>query len=147
VEVYTIGFGGHRASEFFGALRSSNVAQLIDVRLNNQSQLAGFTKRDDLRFFLAEILAATYRHEQDLAPTPELLASYRAKAISWAEYEDLFLELMAVRKIEESFGPPDLAVPTALLCSEPTAERCHRRLVAEYLSRTSVPGLVAVHLQ
>jgi uncharacterized protein (DUF488 family) len=146
VEIYTIGFGGHSASEFFGALRSAAIRQLIDVRLNNVSQLAGFTKRDDLRFFLSEILGATYRHEPDLAPTQELLGAYRSKKISWAEYERSFLELMAERRIEDKFGLADVTSPTVLLCSEPTAERCHRRLVAEYLARTTLPGLVPVHM-
>jgi hypothetical protein len=118
----------------------------LDVRLNNVSQLAGFTKRDDLRFFLAEILAASYRHELDLAPTATLLDGYRAGVIRWSDYEVAFLELLKSRRVEDRFGPKDFEARTVLLCSEPTASKCHRRLVLEYLRRTSVADLVPVHL-
>lgn len=146
MEVYSIGFGKHSAAEFFSALRGAGVQQLLDVRLNNVSQLAGFTKRDDLRFFLREIVNASYRHELDLAPTPLLLGDYRAGRMAWPAYEQAFLDLMNSRKVEERFGPNDFETPTVLLCSEPTASKCHRRLVLEYLRATSIPQLLAVHL-
>lgn len=146
MEVYSIGFGKHSAADFFGSLRAAGVERLIDVRLNNVSQLAGFTKRDDLRFFLSEIAHAGYRHELDLAPTGDILAAYRAGDMTWQTYERAFLALMASRRVEERFGASTFDVPTALLCSEPTASKCHRRLVLEYLQSTSVPDLVPVHL-
>ena len=146
MEVYSIGFGKHSAADFFGSLRAAGVERLIDVRLNNVSQLAGFTKRDDLKFFLSEISNAEYRHELELAPTSEILTAYRAGDMTWQAYEEAFLQLMASRRVEDRFGPNTFDVPTALLCSEPTAAKCHRRLVLEYLRATSVPELTPVHL-
>ena len=146
MEVYSIGFGKHSAADFFRALKVAGIQRLLDVRLNNISQLAGFTKRDDLRFFLMEICGAEYRHELDLAPTNEILSAYRRREMSWVDYERAFLDLMVTRRIDERFGPGTFDVPTVLLCSEPTAAKCHRRLVLEYLQSTSVPDLVAVHL-
>jgi uncharacterized protein (DUF488 family) len=103
------------------------------VRLNNVSQLAGFAKREDLQFFLRELCGAEYVHETLLAPTQELLDAYKKAKGSWADYERGFLALMAERKIEERLDRNLFAVPAVLLCSEPTAEHCHRRLVTDYL--------------
>lgn len=133
MEVYTIGFTRRKAADFFRALREHGVRYLIDVRLNNSSQLAGFTKREDLPFFLRELCGADYVHEPLLAPTQDLLSSYQKKRISWAQYESAFLTLMAERQVERQLDPSLFAGPSVLLCSEPTAERCHRRLVVEYL--------------
>ncbi len=133
MEIYSIGFTRKTAADFFGTLRSAGIRRLLDVRLNNTSQLAGFTKRDDLAFFLKELCAAEYRHEPLLAPAPELLADYRKRWITWLEYEQRFLALMADRRIEAALEPGLFARRTVLLCSEPTADRCHRRLVIEYL--------------
>jgi len=145
VEVYTIGFTKRSAADFFGALRSAGVQRLLDVRLNNSSQLAGFTKRDDLPFFLREICGADYRHEPLLAPTQALLDAYRKQKGAWQDYERAFLRLIAERQIEKRLAPDLFGVRTVLLCSETTAERCHRRLVAEYL-REHWGGLDVVHL-
>jgi uncharacterized protein (DUF488 family) len=101
--------------------------------LNNLSQLAGFAKRDDLRFFLKAICGAEYLHEPLLAPTQTMLDTYKKGNGTWEEYEQQFLSLMHSRKIEEHIPNSLFAVPVVLLCSEPTAEQCHRRLVAEYL--------------
>jgi len=133
MEIYTIGFAKKKAEEFFGALRRNGIKRLIDIRLNNTSQLAGYTKRDDLRFFLKELCGAEYLHEPLLAPTPEILNSYKKKKIEWQDYEQRFLELMAQRKIEEKIDRSLFDSPTVLLCSETKAEHCHRRLVLEYL--------------
>jgi uncharacterized protein (DUF488 family) len=134
VEIYTIGFTQKSASQFFGTLRQRGIRRLIDVRLSNQSQLAGFTKRDDLEYFLRELCGAEYVHEPRLAPTKEILDAYKAKDMPWAEYERQFLALLAERGVECSLDCRLFDVPAVLLCSEPTAERCHRRLVAEYLA-------------
>jgi uncharacterized protein YeaO (DUF488 family) len=107
---------------------------LLDVRLNNSSQLAGFTKKEDLPYFLREICGAEYLHEPLLAPTQEILDAYKKDKGSWQEYEASFLALLAQRKAEERLGRVLFALPTALLCSEPTADHCHRRLVLEYLN-------------
>ena len=134
MEITTIGFTKHSAESFFSRLKNSGVEQLIDVRVNNVSQLAGFAKRDDLRFFLDRICGASYLHQPLLAPTNELLKSYRDKEMSWVEYEKRFPDLMQVRKIENEMSRDLFAKKTTLLCSEHTAEQCHRRLVVEYLN-------------
>jgi uncharacterized protein (DUF488 family) len=134
VEIYTIGFAQKNAAEFFGALRRAGILQLIDVRLNNTSQLAGFTKRDDLQYFLRELCIAEYRHEPALAPTKEILDAYKGKQISWAEYEARYRSLLAERAVEQAVDRQWFDIPAVLLCSEPDAEHCHRRLAAEYLA-------------
>jgi len=135
MEIYTIGFAKKSAEEFFGALRKAGIKRLIDIRLNNTSQLAGFTKKDDLKFFLKELCDTEYVHELLLAPTPEILNSYKKKKINWQEYEERFLQLMSQRKIEEKIDQNLFNGPTVLLCSEAKADRCHRRLVLEYLQK------------
>ncbi len=131
--VYTIGFTKKSAAEFFGALKRVGVKRLLDVRLSNSSQLAGFTKKEDLAYFLQDILGAEYKHEPLLAPTRELLDQYKKQRGSWHDYEVAFLELMKQRAIEHRLDRSLFEGPTVLLCSEATAERCHRRLVLEYL--------------
>jgi uncharacterized protein (DUF488 family) len=145
VEIYTIGFTKKSAAEFFETLKRAGIRRLIDVRLKNSAQLAGFTKRDDLAYFLREICDADYRHEPLLAPTPEMLERYRKRRASWDEYERQFLRLMEQRRIDEILDPALFAIPTVLLCSEPTAERCHRRLVVEFL-RARWKDVQPVHL-
>jgi len=113
--------------------------------LNNSSQLAGYTKREDLPYFLDALCGAEYQHDLSLAPTEDLLKSYRKKVIDWNEYERRFLELMAERRIEQVVDRGLFETPTALLCSEPTAEHCHRRLVVEYL-RDKWGDIRIVHL-
>jgi uncharacterized protein (DUF488 family) len=107
---------------------------VIDVRLNNTSQLAGFTKRDDLQYFLRELCDAEYCHEPALVPTKEILDDYKKNRISWEEYERRYLDLLAQRAAEKAVDRRLFDVPAVLLCSEPGPERCHRRLAAEYLA-------------
>ena len=133
MEIYTIGFTKRTAAEFFGALKRAGIKRLLDVRLNNVSQLAGFTKRDDLPFFLKEICGAEYVHQPLLAPTQGMLDEYKKKKGSWEDYEKRFLHLMEERKIEDRIDRNQFVTPTALLCSETTADHCHRRLVLDYL--------------
>ena len=133
--IYTIGFTQTTAEHFFGRLREAGVQRLMDVRLNNSSTLAGFSKRDDLAFFLQEILGANYLHVPLLAPTDDLLGRYRKKELAWDAYAEAYLALLDERDITSVIERPAFATPTVLLCSEPTADRCHRRLVAEYVSR------------
>ncbi len=135
MEIYTIGFTKKSAEQFFGALRKAGIKRLIDIRLNNSSQLAGFTKQDDLAFFLKEICGAEYVHNLVLAPTKEILDGYKKGKITWKEYEGRFNSLLTERKVEEKIDRELFGVPTVLLCSEPRPEKCHRRLVAEYLSK------------
>ena len=134
MEIYTIGFTKKTAEQFFGLLKNSGIGRLLDVRLNNVSQLAGFAKREDLAFFLREVCGATYVHEILLAPTREMLDAHKKNKGPWEEYATRFLALMAERQIENHISRSMFDTPTALLCSEATAEHCHRRLVVEYLS-------------
>ncbi len=146
MEIFTIGFTQTTAEDFFGRLKAHRIERLLDVRLNNRSQLAGFAKRDDLAYFLRELIAAKYEHAPLLAPSPEILAAYKKrKDMSWGEYEERFLGLMRERHIERELSPEEFEQRTVLLCSEATPERCHRRLVVEYLA-DHWPALVAVHL-
>jgi uncharacterized protein (DUF488 family) len=145
MEVYSIGFTKKTAEQFFGVLKKTGIRRLVDVRLNNRSQLAGFSKREDLQYFLREICGTEYLHEPLLAPTQEMLSAYRRKQISWSEYEKLFLSLMVDRQIQKKLEHSLFSVPTVLLCSEPKPDRCHRRLVLEYL-RGKWSGLEVYHL-
>ncbi len=134
MKLYTIGFTKKSAEEFFGLLKSAGVKRVIDVRLNNVSQLAGFAKRDDLRFFLKAICRADYVHDPELAPTKELLEYYRTKGSAWPVYEESFLRLISERRIEKRLAK-SAANKACLLCSEQNPDHCHRRLVAEYLAK------------
>ena len=132
MNINTIGFSGKSAEQFFALLRSNGVRRVLDVRLWNRSQLAGFTKQNDLQFFLRSILEADYRHLPILAPAKELLDGYKNKQISCAEYEPIYLDLLVERHVETELDPT-LFENACLLCSESSPHRCHRRLVAEYL--------------
>lgn len=137
MKLYTIGFTKKTAEEFFGLLRANGVRQILDVRLNNASQLAGFTKSGDLEYFLKEICGASYKTLKEFAPTKALLDGYRDKALDWQAYEREYAELMDTRKAAgELDGALKLDLDGAcLLCSEEKPEKCHRRLAAEYLRR------------
>jgi uncharacterized protein (DUF488 family) len=145
LEVYTIGFTQRTASSFFGALREAGIRRLLDIRLNNTSQLAGFAKRDDLAYFLRELCGAEYLHLPVLAPSQELLDGLKKRRGSWAEYERGYLALLAERRPEEALSPELFGGPTVLLCSEPRPDRCHRRLALEYL-RDRWGDIQPVHL-
>jgi uncharacterized protein (DUF488 family) len=133
--LYTIGSGGKTAREFFELLKNVAVRRVIDIRLHNTSQLAGFTKKDDLAYFLSEICSAEYLHETRLSPTDELMEAYKKREIGWAEYSRMFNALLAERNAGSLFDRAYLeSKATAFLCSEPKADHCHRRLVAEFYS-------------
>lgn len=133
MNVWTIGFTKKTAERFFDLISRSGTKRIVDVRLNNTSQLSGFAKRDDLAFFLSTICGMDYVHVPELAPTPEILADYRKGRIDWPTYESRFLALMAERRIEQT-TPRDVIADGCLLCGEDKPHHCHRRLVAEYLS-------------
>jgi len=132
--VFTIGFTKKTAAEFFEKLRAAGVKRVVDVRLNNSSQLAGFSKRDDLKYFLEKILGISYVEEPLLAPTQPLLDAYKKDGGQWDVYERAFLGLMEERQIEKKIDPR-LLEGGCLLCSEDKPHHCHRRLVAEYLQK------------
>ena len=131
ISLFTIGFTKKNAETFFTKLKKAGVKKIIDIRLHNESQLAGFAKKDDLAFFLRELCSCEYRHEPLLAPTKEILDAYKKKAIDWEEYEKQFTKLMVHRKAYNLVRLKELD-KTCFLCSEPTPEKCHRRLVVEY---------------
>jgi uncharacterized protein (DUF488 family) len=133
IHLYTIGFTKKSAEDFFTKLQAAGIKRLIDVRLNNVSQLAGFAKKEDLRYFLKSICNIEYIHITDLAPTQDILDEYKKLKGDWPVYERKFLQLMAERKIENKIIKETLD-RGCLLCSEDKPHHCHRRLVAEYLS-------------
>lgn len=133
MNLWTIGFTKTTAEHFFETLRKSGARKLVDVRLNNVSQLSGFAKRDDLAYFLRTVCGMEYEHIPMLAPTAEILDAYRKKRMDWPEYEQQFVDLMRGRQIE-SLISRDAIADSCLLCSEDKPDRCHRRLVAEYLA-------------
>lgn len=133
IELFTIGFTKKSAEQFFDTLLQSGIKRVIDTRLNNVSQLAGFTKRADLEYFLQKIGNIDYIHRLDLAPTKDILDNYKKNSGDWETYEKQFLELMKERQIEQTISP-EILNGSCLLCSEPTPHYCHRRLVAEYLN-------------
>ncbi len=144
MNVYTIGFTEKPARRFFDLVRSSGARRVVDVRLNNTGQLAGFSKRDDLIFFLKEICDIDYVHLPELAPTASILDAYKKHGGAWSVYEAEFLNLMERRRIEQSIAR-DLMDQCCLLCSEHKPHQCHRRLVVEYLQR-KWGDLKATHL-
>lgn len=145
IKISTIGFTQKTAEEFFNLLRKSETKLLLDVRINNVSQLAGFAKKNDLIFFLKELCNIEYQHMLELAPTDSLLKTYKNREISWETYEYEFLNLMAKRNIEK-LVKADLLENSCLLCSEHKPHFCHRRLVVEYLNKTSDLKLDVKHL-
>ena len=144
MNVFTIGFTRKPARRFFELVRNSGAKRIVDVRLNNRSQLAGFAKKDDLAFFLDEVCDMEYVHAPDLAPTADMLKAYRNGRMDWASYERQFLDLMRERRIEETTAK-GLVTDGCLLCSEDQPHHCHRRLVAEYL-RDRWGGVEIEHL-
>ena len=144
VTIFTIGFTKKNAQSFFEALQQAGVTRVVDIRLNNESQLAGFTKKADLPYFLKVIAGIDYVHRPALAPTKEILDGYKKKRLNWAEYERLFLALLDQRRPEMLLTPAEMD-KACLLCGEPKAEKCHRRLVAEYL-QSKWPGVQVQHL-
>jgi uncharacterized protein (DUF488 family) len=134
MKIFTIGFTRKSAERFFTELTDAGVKRLVDVRLHNLSQLAGFTKKEDLRYFTQAICGIEYIHLPELAPTPDILDAYRKRKGAWEAYEKDFLKLLRSRRIEAKIRPETLA-GGCLLCSEEKPNRCHRRLVAEYLQK------------
>lgn len=145
VNLFTIGFTQKNAEQFFETLIKAGVKCVIDTRLNNVSQLAGFAKQKDLKYFLSKLSRIKYIHLLDLAPTKNILDDYKKKQISWADYEDKFNALITERKIEKKVSP-ELLDGGCLLCSEAKPHHCHRRLVAEYLQQRLDTAIKIHHL-
>ena len=132
MNVFTIGFTEKTARRFFELIRSSGVKRVVDVRLNNTGQLAGFSKQADLAYFLRELCQVEYIHVPELAPTKDILDVYKKHGGAWSVYEAEFLNLMERRRIDQSVAK-DIVDQGCLLCSENKPNHCHRRLVVEYL--------------
>jgi uncharacterized protein (DUF488 family) len=135
MEIYSIGFTQKSAREFFDTLKAHGIKRLLDVRLNNTSQLAAFAKQADLAYFLHEICGAAYEHEPLLAPTQDILDEFKKRKGSWEAYSEAYLSLIRSRKVESVLSKKSFRKKTILLCSEPTPEHCHRRLALEYLQQ------------
>ena len=134
MRIFTVGFTKKSAERFFGMLSKAGTRKVVDVRINNISQLSGFAKKNDLAYFLRQLCDADYVHLPNLAPTKEMLDTYKKRRGSWEDYERRFIDLMAERRIEDKIKPETLE-DACLLCSEDKPHRCHRRLVAEYLNK------------
>lgn len=145
VNISTIGFTKTNAEHFFGRLQAAEVKLVIDVRLNNTSQLAGFAKANDLPFFLREIGGMRYVHKPELAPTEVMLKEYKKEKGDWGAYQERFLGLMQSRRIEEKFRA-EMFERSCLLCSEDKPHKCHRRLVCDYLNGKWGGALTVRHL-
>ena len=131
MKLYTIGFAGKSAEQFFELLISHGVTTLIDARLNNKSQLAGFTKVKDFPYLLKQVAGVEYHYASPLAPTKELLDGYKEGNVQWSEYETIYNTLLNDRSLDTL--SPHTIENGCILCSEPTADQCHRRLAAEFL--------------
>ena len=132
MKLFTIGFTEKSAEKFFGLVKRSGAKRIVDVRVNNVSQLAGFAKKKDLEYFTREICGMGYLHLPELAPTQSMLDAYKKNNGDWSVYEGQFLALMGQRRIEATLDR-EVLNGGCLLCSENKPHHCHRRLVAEYL--------------
>jgi uncharacterized protein (DUF488 family) len=144
IKLFTIGFTEKTAETFFSLLKRAGVKKIIDTRLNNVSQLAGFAKGKDLEFFSKAILNAGYEHNINLAPTKDLLTNYREKKITWAQYEKEYVSILEKRNIIQKIDFEKLD-GSCLLCSEHKPDMCHRRLLAEYLKKAN-QNIEIIHL-
>lgn len=145
IEIFTIGFTKKKAEYFFEKLKQAGVKRIVDVRLNNVSQLAGFAKKDDLIYFLKKIGGMDYVHLPELAPTKDILDTYKKQKGDWPTYERKFIELMERRHIEDKI-PKKVLNEGCLLCSEDRPHHCHRKLVAEYLENKWDEEVMIKHL-
>jgi uncharacterized protein (DUF488 family) len=145
VEIYTVGFAGKTAETFFGTLKRAGVRRVVDIRLRPNGGLSLFARGTDLPFLLRELCGAEYAREPQLAPTKDILSDYRKQRVDWAEYERRYCALLAERDIAGKLDRALFTVPAALLCSEASADRCHRRLAAEYL-QLHWPSVTVTHL-
>ena len=146
ITFYTIGFTKKSAEQFFNLLRDNHVKQLIDVRISNSSQLAGFAKGKDLEFFLKEICHIPYKQVIDFAPTKELLDKWHKQEVSWTEYETIYTSILKERDILRKHGIQQFD-GSCFLCSEETPENCHRRLLVEYMKKLSTEDINIIHLK
>ena len=145
-KIFTIGSTRKTAEDFFELLKSEGVTKIIDVRLNNTSQLLGFAKYPDIEYFTKKILNGEYFHDKKFAPSEKILSRYKKNIINWDDYEREFAELMNYRDIDVYIADKYAGQENyCLLCTEPTPEYCHRRLVAEKIKEV-LEDVEIVHL-
>jgi uncharacterized protein (DUF488 family) len=145
ITLYTIGFTKKSAERFFTLLKDNGVIQLVDVRISNNSQLAGFAKGKDLEFFVKEICHIPYKHIVDFAPSKELLDRWHKQEVTWEEYVKVYTDLLNSREILRKYGVKSFD-GSCFLCSEDTPEQCHRRLLVEYLKNNCTDKVDIIHL-
>ncbi|MBR6930777.1 MAG: DUF488 domain-containing protein [Bacteroidales bacterium] len=145
ITLYTIGFTKKSAERFFTLLKDNGVKQLVDVRISNNSQLAGFAKGKDLEFFVKEICHIPYKHIVDFAPSKELLDRWHKQEVTWEEYVKVYTDLLKSREILRKYGVKSFD-GSCFLCSEDTPEQCHRRLLVEYLKNNCTDKVDIIHL-
>ena len=133
MEICSIGTSGISARDFFNRLRANEVTSIIDTRVHASSQLAGFTRKDSLAYFAETILGIDYFHELQLAPEASFLKAYRNKEITWYDYEAAYLKLLMEREVPQSIDLHKWGQRPVLLCSESSADYCHRRLAAQFI--------------
>ena len=146
ITLYTIGFTKKSAEQFFELLKNSKVRQLVDVRISNTSQLAGFAKGKDLEYFVRQICGIPYKHIEDFAPTKQLLDKWHKQEVTWAEYEQVYTKMLKEQDILRKYGVKQFD-GSCFLCSEETPEQCHRRLLSEYMQKHSTEEVKIVHLK
>ena len=145
--IYTIGFTKKNAEQFFTPIRENEIKMLIDIRLNNKSQLAGFTKAGDIEYFLEKICNCRYTHCEEYAPSKELLKDYQEGKKTWDDYVDIFNNIMDKRGVCKKFYDRFSKYErVCLLCSEVTPDHCHRRLVAEMVKQCNPNDVEIIHL-
>ena len=145
INLFTIGFTQKTAQDFFNSIKTSGIKKVIDIRLKNASQLSGFAKKEDLKYFLKTLCDCEYQHLPMLAPTKDLLEGYKKKKITWEEYEKKFNNIIFKRRIENLITSEDLNF-SCFLCSELKPDQCHRRLVVDYLIKKMKNPLIIKHL-
>lgn len=146
ITLYTIGFTKKSAEQFFELLKKHSVKQLVDVRISNSSQLAGFAKGKDLEYFVRQICSANYKHIVDFAPTKDLLDRWHKQSVTWSEYEKEYLTMLKERDVIKKYGISQFD-GACFLCSEEDTEFCHRRLLVEYLKKHSTTDVKIIHLR
>ena len=145
ITLYTIGFTKKSAEHFFELLKKNHITKLVDVRINNASQLAGFAKGKDLQYFVKQICDAKYEHIIDFAPTKDLLSLWRKGEVNWSQYTEVYLNLLKNRSVLNRYNIHNFN-NACFLCSEETPEFCHRRLLAEYMKEHSNEDVKIIHL-
>jgi uncharacterized protein (DUF488 family) len=143
MNIYTIGYTPKTAEQFFELIKKNNIKLLLDIRLNNKSQIAGFTKRENLPYFLWELCQCKYEHCLEFTPNEEM---YNEKKISWERYTRDYIILIESRGTYKNFIDRFADYENiCLLCSESTPDRYHRRLLAEMIIQNN-PDTILTHL-